>query len=102
MEWKDSERMLVDSDGLSFIYVLENSEGFIYIAINNNHWREVRKAISNSSEVWIQNDSGEKLKLSSFNKEMEYLTENIKGNANYGQQMEDEVMKIFGTEENAG
>ncbi len=33
---------------------------------------------------------------------MEYLTENIKGNANYGQQMEDEVMKIFGTEENAG
>ncbi|MDR7072032.1 hypothetical protein [Fictibacillus barbaricus] len=102
MEWKDSERMLVDSDGLSFIYVLENSEGFIYIAIDNNHWEDLREAISNSSDVWIQNDTGEKLKLSSFNKEMEYLTENIKGNANYGQQMEDEVMKIFGTEENAG
>lgn len=102
MEWNDSERMLVDSDGLSFIYVLENTEGFIYIAIDNNHWEDVRKAINNSSDVWIQNDSGEKMKLKSFNKEMEYLTENIKGNANYGQKMEDEVMKIFGTEENAG
>jgi hypothetical protein len=102
IEWKDSERMLVDSDGLSFIYVLENNEGFIYIAIDSTHWADVKKAMTNNSDAVIKNSSGETLKLQSFNKEMEYLTENIKGNANYGQKMEDEVVKIFGTEENAG
>jgi hypothetical protein len=102
LNWKDSERMLVDSDGLSFIYVLEDQEGFIYIAIEQKHWEDVKKAVSSSADVYIQNSNDELLKLESFNKEMEYLTENIQGNANYGQQMEDAVTKIFGTEENAG
>ncbi|MBY6036311.1 hypothetical protein KUV80_06590 [Fictibacillus nanhaiensis] len=97
----DSERMLVDSDGLAFIYVLENKDGFVYISIGNKHWEDVRKALRDHSDVLIQNGTGDELKLSAFSKEMEYLTENIQGNANYGQQMEDEVVKIFGKEEKA-
>jgi hypothetical protein len=99
--WKDSERMLVDSDGLAFIYVLENEEGFVYISIANRHWEEVKKAMEKNMAVFIQNESGEELQLTALLKEMEYLTENIKGNANYGQKMEEEVEKIFGSGEPA-
>jgi hypothetical protein len=98
--WKDSERMLVDSDGLAFIYVLENDKGFVYIALENSHWEEVKKAMKNS-EVFLRNEAGDELALKAFNGEMEYLIENIKGNANYGQRMEDEVVKVFGSGETA-
>jgi hypothetical protein len=99
--WKDSERMLVDSDGLAFIYVLENIEGFIYIAIGCSHWEEAKKALLERAAVVIRNEKGDELLLTAFSSEMDYLTENIQGNANYGQQMEDEVIKIFGAEEKA-
>jgi Family of unknown function (UPF0738) len=101
LEWKDSERMLVDSDGLAFIYVLENNEGFIYISIDHNHWFEIKNALQKAADVIIRNEKGNELTLSAFSREMEFLTENIKGNANYGQQMEDEVVKVFGTGVNA-
>jgi hypothetical protein len=100
-QWKDSERMLVDSDGLAFIYVLENSEGFIYIAIGSSHWEEAKKALFERADVVIRNEKGDELLLTAFSSEMDYLTENIQGNANYGQQMEDEVIKIFCAEEKA-
>ncbi|MCM3719130.1 hypothetical protein [Fictibacillus phosphorivorans] len=100
-KWKDSERMLVDSDGLAFIYVLENNDGFIHISIGSKHWMDIKKALLEKAAVAVQNDQGEELELIAFSNEMEYLTENIQGNANYGQEMEDEVMKIFGTEEKA-
>ncbi|WP_226534538.1 hypothetical protein [Fictibacillus halophilus] len=100
-ECKDSERMLVDSDGLAFIYVLENNEGFIHISLGSSHWVDVKKALLEKAAVVVQNEKGEELELTAFSSEMEYLTENIQGNANYGQQMEEEVIKIFGTEEKA-
>jgi hypothetical protein len=100
-QWKDSERMLVDSDGLAFIYVLENNEGFIHISIGSSHWEDAKKALLERASVVIQNEKGDELELAAFSNEMEFLTENIQGNANYGQQMEDEVIKIFGTEEKA-
>ncbi|MED1862820.1 hypothetical protein P4V41_05090 [Fictibacillus nanhaiensis] len=100
-DWKDSERMLVDSDGLAFIYVLEDEEGFIYISIDNNHWNEVKSALQEDAIFVVQNEQREELELTAFSREMEFLTDNIQGNANYGQQMEDEVIKIFGTEEKA-
>jgi hypothetical protein len=100
-QWKDSKRMLVDSDGLAFIYVLENNEGFVYISIDNNHWEDLKHSLQKEAVVIVQNSKGEELELTAFSNEMEYLTENIQGNANYGQQMENEVIKIFGTEEQA-
>ena len=100
-DWKDSERMLVDSDGLAFIYVLEDEEGFIYISIDNNYWNEVKSALQKDAVFVVQNEKREELELTAFSREMDFLTDNIQGNANYGQQMEDEVIKIFGTEEKA-
>jgi Family of unknown function (UPF0738) len=100
-QWKDSERMLVDSEGLAFIYVLENKEGFIHISIGSSHWEDAKKALLERTSVVIQNEKGDELELAAFSNEMDFLTENIQGNANYGQQMEDEVIKIFGTEEKA-
>ncbi|ANC76664.1 hypothetical protein JYA63_12060 [Fictibacillus nanhaiensis] len=100
-DWKDSERMLVDSDGLAFIYVLEDEEGFNYISIGHNHWNEVKKALVEDAVFVVQNEKREELELTAFSREMDFLTDNIQGNANYGQQMEDEVIKVFGTEEKA-
>ena len=100
-DWKDSERMLVDSDGLAFIYVLEDEEGFIYISIDNHHWNDLKIGLQKEADFVVQNDKGEELVLTAFSREMEFLTDNIQGNANYGQQMENEVIKVFGTEEEA-
>ncbi len=100
-DWKDSERMLVDSDGLAFIYVLEDKDGFIYISIENKHWNEVKNALQKDAAFVVLNEKREELELTAFSREMEFLTDNIQGNANYGQQMEDEVIKVFGTEEKA-
>lgn len=100
-QWKDSERMLVDSDGLAFIYVLEREEGFVYISIDRNHWNELKMGMQKKADFVIQNDEGDERELTAFFREMEFLTDNIQGNANYGQQMENEVIKVFGTEEEA-
>ncbi|KZE63425.1 hypothetical protein AWM68_15540 [Fictibacillus phosphorivorans] len=100
-QWKDSERMLVDSDGLAFIYVLEREEGFIYISIDHNHWNELKIGLQKKADFVIKSVTGEERELTAFSREMEFLTDNIQGNANYGQQMENEVIKVFGTEEEA-
>ncbi len=87
-------QMLVDSDQLSFIYIVDNEDGYQYVTIPESAWSAIQQGIHGGLEVFLTNASG-KLKLESFRGEMEYLIENITGNSNYGEEMVTKVEQVF-------
>jgi Family of unknown function (UPF0738) len=93
-QYRASGQMLVDSDGLSFVYLLEKEEDYTYIVIPNTVWKEVKAALTGQLPVYLSNQS-ERLLLNQFHEELSYLIENIKGNSNYGEKMVNEVEAIF-------
>ncbi|WP_078381407.1 UPF0738 family protein [Sutcliffiella halmapala] len=89
-----SNQMLVDSDNLSFIYKLETPSEFIYVSIRDTYWEALKKAQIEKKAVVlkIQNIA---LLLTNIEEELGYLIENIRDNANYGEEMEKRVNEIF-------
>lgn len=93
-QYRASGQMLVDSDGLSFVYLLEKEEDYTYIVIPNTVWKELKTALTEQLPVYLSNQS-ERLLLNQFHEELSYLIENIKGNSNYGEKMVNEVEAVF-------
>jgi Family of unknown function (UPF0738) len=93
-QYRASGQMLVDSDGLSFVYLLEKEEDYTYIVIPNTVWKELKIALTEQLPVYLSKQS-ERLLLNQFHEELSYLIENIKGNSNYGEKMVNEVEAIF-------
>ncbi|WP_394235393.1 hypothetical protein [Niallia oryzisoli] len=91
---KPSGQMLVDSEGLSFIYLLENDDAYTYISVPDTIWNTLKAVISDSLPVVVTNGR-EQLLLEQFQEELEYLIENIKGNSNYGEKMMNKVEAVF-------
>src|SRR3954454_15564894 len=93
-QYRASGQMLVDSDGLSFVYLLEKEEDYTYIVIPNTVWKELKIALTEQLPVYLSKQS-ERLLLNQLHEELSYLIENIKGNSNYGEKMVNEVETIF-------
>lgn len=93
-EVKATGQMLVDSDGLSFVYVLEINDEYTYLAIKEDFWPELKRGLDSQSNVYLSN-STKQLELENFFEELEYLVENIKGNGNYGEEMVTKVEACF-------
>lgn len=91
---KPKNHMLVDSDNIAFIYILETEEDFIYVAIPYELWPDMKRVLTEDIPVFLQSGAVE-LELTNFKEELAYLIENIEGNANYGEQMEQAVKEIF-------
>ncbi|WP_423409735.1 hypothetical protein AABM38_06975 [Heyndrickxia sp. MSNUG] len=87
-------QMLVDSDQLSFIYIVEKDEGYQYISIPYETWNVIHEGLGSGMEANLA-AGGHKLKLQGFSEEMEYLISNIKGNSNYGEEMVAKVEQVF-------
>ncbi|WP_077211201.1 hypothetical protein [Bacillus dakarensis] len=87
-------QMLVDSDGLSFIYLTENADEYTYISISDGVWNDLKKAMDLNMPVYVSNEK-DTLELVNFLEELSYLIENIKGNSNYGEEMVAKVESIF-------
>lgn len=87
-------QMLVDSDQLSFVYIVDQEEGYRYVTIPEGTWSVIQNGIQAGLETFLTNKNG-KLKLDGFQSEMEYLIENITGNSNYGEEMVAKVEKVF-------
>lgn len=87
-------RMLADSDGLAFIYILETADSYVYVSISNNYWSDLKKALDQHNNVYIMINSHEIL-LEGMEEELLYLISNIDGNANYGDVMMKEVERVF-------
>jgi hypothetical protein len=91
---KAKNYMLVDSDELAFVYIIEVDNEFIYISIPNSLWPELNEALKAHLPVFLQ-DETVLLELSGMVDELAYLIENIDGNANYGEEMEKAVKEVF-------
>ena len=94
MEMKPMGQMLVDSDQLSFIYVVDKDDDYTYISIPESTWPKLKNALENSAEVYITDQKDQTL-LTDFHEELSYLIENIKGNSNYGEAMVEKVEALF-------
>jgi hypothetical protein len=99
LELEASGQVLVDSDTRSFIYILDSSEGFVYVSFQKEHWNALKEVIEHDKEVKLELSGHPILTLVGFKSELEYLIENIKGNSNYGEEMMKSVESVFLTEE---
>ena len=89
-----SGRMLVDSDNLSFIYLLEENDQYTYIVIPDPIWNDLKTCLA-QSHPFIVTNGNEEILLPQFREELTYLIENIKGNSNYGEKMVSLVEVVF-------
>jgi hypothetical protein len=91
--------MLVDSDGLALIYILENEDDFVYLSISDDHWPVLNKGLENSLtiELSIPTTDGKNysIELENITAEFHYLKDNIADNANYGEEMVNKFTKVF-------
>ncbi|USK34823.1 hypothetical protein LIT25_05585 [Bacillus sp. F19] len=88
-------QMLVDSDQLAFIYIMDNNEDFIYTNLPAEVWPQLKTALDSGIPLDL-NVNGLTIELTDILDELSYLLENIKGNANYGEEMEKKVVETFG------
>jgi hypothetical protein len=89
-----AEQILVDSKEFSFVYLLENLEGYTYIDMKEPIWPLLKKLLDKSIPVWILFED-EQLELTNFYEELTELINNIRGNSNYGAEMVTKVEEIF-------
>ncbi|MGA9287893.1 MAG: hypothetical protein WBV93_06030 [Anaerobacillus sp.] len=87
--------MLVDSDSLSFVYLLDGGEGYTYIRFQEEVWPMLNNVLQKDLKVIITSESGEALELLEIKEELTYLVENIKDNSNYGEVMNQAVERAF-------
>ncbi|PEA53173.1 hypothetical protein CON64_19965 [Bacillus pseudomycoides] len=91
---KARSHVLVDSDNLSFLYILENETAFIYVSIPHTCWEEVKQAMKSEKMMFVRIQDVE-IELEQMKEELEYLIGNIEGNANYGEELVNEVERVF-------
>lgn len=89
-----AEQILVDSKEFSFVYLLENLEGYTYIDMKEPIWPWLKKVLEQPIPVWIFFED-EHLELTNFYEELSELITNIRGNSNYGAEMVTKVEEIF-------
>ncbi|MCA0172285.1 hypothetical protein [Bacillus sp. RAR_GA_16] len=87
--------MLVDSDSLSFVYLLDGGEGYTYIRFQEEVWPMLANVLEQDVSVIVTSEQGSTLELVDLKEELGYLVENIKGNSNYGEDMNQAVEKVF-------
>ncbi|MBT2573806.1 hypothetical protein J7E26_07555 [Bacillus sp. ISL-51] len=90
---KASGQMLVDSDHFAFVYILESADSFEYVIIKENVWPSLKEARDQRKPAILM-AGDETVELSGLHEELDYLLENIKDNANYGE-MEEKVKRVF-------
>ncbi|TLS37794.1 hypothetical protein [Pseudalkalibacillus caeni] len=90
-----AERVLVDSDNMAFIYLFDGEEGYTYFGFQKDTWPMLNMMIKNDKKVYILDNENNKKELIQLKEEMEYLIENINGNANYGVDLVSAVEEVF-------
>jgi hypothetical protein len=87
-------QILVDSDHLSFIYIMEDNEDYTYIILPEQLWPAIKTAHEHKSSVWLIFGE-EQRELANFYEELQFVLSNIKGNSNYGDEMVIKVEHFF-------
>jgi hypothetical protein len=92
---KAGDRMLVDSDGLAFIYILEDDSAFYYVSFEQATWPSLKNVLTKNTKLVLELGNNVQIELTSIAEELAFLTENIEGNGNYGEEMENAVQEVF-------
>ncbi|RFU63060.1 hypothetical protein [Bacillus sp. V59.32b] len=88
------EQLLVDSDGIAFIYITENHDDYTYISLPEIIWPALKEAWSRKLPAVVTSDN-KKLELTEIFEELAYLIDNIQGNGNYGEEFVSKVEQTF-------
>ncbi|MDG4656637.1 hypothetical protein P6P90_08430 [Ectobacillus antri] len=86
------QHMLVDSDELAFLYILEG-EDYVYVSIPHTVWSSCKELNEHVKVVALINNV--EIELEGLQEELAYLIANIEGNANYGEELVNKVEQIF-------
>jgi len=87
-------QVLVDSDQLAFIYIMDVKEDFVYTNLPAEVWPQLKTGLDQQLPIDLC-VNGLTVELIDIHDELSYLLENIKDNANYGEDMEKKVVLAF-------
>ncbi|MBM6618260.1 hypothetical protein [Bacillus suaedaesalsae] len=87
-------KVLVDSNQFAFIYILETPAEYVYLPLPKEHWADLKKVLAEQATVTLFLNNRE-IVLEHIVEELQYVISNIEGNANYGDQMVEEVEAQF-------
>lgn len=87
-------RMITDSDSLSFVYLLEDEDGYHYVKFGQDVWPLLVNTLKAEDDPTLQFGNIE-LTLKNFKEELEMLIFNIEGNDNYGVEFSKAVEEAF-------
>jgi hypothetical protein len=91
---KAAGQILADSEGLSFVYLLEEQNTYHYMFISDPFWEDLKESMNRNVSIFVTNGN-ERLLLTRFQEELTDLIDNIKGNSNYGDKMVSKVETAF-------
>lgn len=92
---KDGGRMLVDSDAISFIYIVEDDQQLYYIYFPRHTWEGLSDVHKARKKLELYLNEERSIELKEICNELDFLIENIDGNGNYGEEMELAVQEVF-------
>lgn len=87
-------QMLVDSKELAFLYALDCDEHYHYIVFYCETWPVLKEINEKQMPLYLSVNERE-MELTHFHSEFTYLLTNIQDNPNYGEQMNEEVERVF-------
>ncbi|WP_375346452.1 hypothetical protein ACEWPB_05100 [Priestia megaterium] len=96
---EDTKQMLVDSDNMSFVYVVDINDQFMYVGLSDNIWANLKHVLHKDMKVFLEINK-KVVELSAVKEELSYLISNIEGNVNYGDEMVARVEEVFLDKEN--
>ncbi|MEK1831529.1 hypothetical protein AAAC51_29535 [Priestia megaterium] len=91
---EDTKQMLVDSDNMSFVYVVDINDQFMYVGLSDNIWANLKHVLHKDMKVFLEINK-KVIELSAVKEELSYLISNIEGNVNYGDEMVARVEEVF-------
>lgn len=89
-----SGRMITDTDRMSFVYLVEAGDHYMYLHFDHKDWKALSSISLNPAPVFLT-DGKITLELVNFTEELLSLLHSIEGNENYGNRFVEETETIF-------
>lgn len=93
-KWTTANRVITDSDEMTFVYAIDENDEFSYLVFPQNMWSFLVKTIQLEKDPSVLIDSG-RVVLSGLYEEIQALIYNIEGNSNYGEAFVTAVEEAF-------
>ena len=91
---KPAGKMITDSDEMSFVYLMDDIEGYAHIHFPQEVWAFMVEALRSEEEPMLQWNE-KSIPLPGFKEELTMLIYNIEGNDNYGEAFTTAVEQEF-------